>query len=77
MITISSINDNLFPYNDKLYYGYRKIKSDQIDDEEAKNLKEFWNCDIILKTPQYGGVYLFLREIQDVDFEEITPSDPL
>jgi hypothetical protein len=32
-----------------------------------------WVCDILLKTPQYGGVYLFLREIKDVEFEDITP----
>jgi hypothetical protein len=28
---------------------------------------------MLLKTPQYGGVYLFLREIKDVEFEDITP----
>lgn len=68
---IINYNDNIYPYNDKLYFGYRRVRDNQITLDEAKELKEFWDCDIVLKTPQYGGVYLFLNEIKDVEFEEI------
>jgi hypothetical protein len=70
MTTLTNI---LFPYNGKLYLGFKKIKIDRIEEDYAKYLKEIWYCDILLKTPQYGGVYLFLREIKEVEFEDITP----
>ena len=70
MTTLTNI---LFPFNDKLYIGFKKIKLDRIDEDYAKYLKEIWDCDMLLKTPQYGGVYLFLREIKEVMFEDITP----
>jgi hypothetical protein len=70
---MTTLTNNLFPYNDKLYIGFKKIKIDRIEEDYAKYLKEIWNCDMLLKTPQYGGVYLFLREIQEVPFEDIIP----
>lgn len=70
---MTTLTNNLFPYNDKLYIGFKKIKIDRIEEDYAKYLKELWNCDMLLKTPQYGGVYLFLREIQEVPFKEIIP----
>lgn len=72
---MTTLTNNLFPYNGKLYLGFKRIKIDRIDENYARYLKEIWLCDILLKTPQYGGVYLFLREIQDVEFEDIIPSD--
>jgi hypothetical protein len=69
----TTLTNRLFPFNDKLYLGYRKIKIDRIEEDYAKYLKEIWGCDLLLKTPQYGGVYLFLHEIKDVEFEDITP----
>lgn len=72
---MTTLTNNLFPYNGKLYLGFKKIKIDRIEEDYAKYLKEIWNCDMLLKTPQYGGVYLFLREIPEVDFEDIIPSD--
>ena len=69
----TTLTENLFPFNGKLYLGFKKIKIDRIEEDYAKYLKEIWNCDMLLKTPQYGGVYLFLREIPEVPFEEITP----
>ena len=72
---MTTLTNNLFPYNGKLYLGFKRIKIDRIDENYARYLKEMWLCDILLKTPQYGGVYLFLREIQDVEFEDIIPSD--
>ena len=74
---MTTLTDKLFPFNNKLYIGFKRIKIDHIEEDYAKHLKEIWNCDMLLKTPQYGGVYLFLREIQDVEFEDIIPSDPL
>ena len=68
------LSDNLFPYNGKLYLGFKMIKIDRIEEDYAKYLKDVWLCDVLLKTPQYGGVYLFLREIQEVPFQMITPS---
>jgi hypothetical protein len=72
---MTTLTNQLFPFNDKLYIGFKRIKIDRIDENYAKYLKEIWNCDMLLKTPQYGGVYLFLREIQDVEFEDIILSD--
>lgn len=72
---MTTLTNNLFPYNGKLYLGFKRIKIDRIEEDYARYLKEIWLCDILLKTPQYGGVYLFLREIQDVEFEDIIPSD--
>lgn len=72
---MTTLTNNLFPYNGKLYLGFKKIKIDRIEEDYAKYLKEIWNCDMLLKTPQYGGVYLFLREIPEVEFEDIIPSD--
>ena len=69
----TTLTDKLFPFNNKLYIGFKRIKIDRIEEDYAKHLKEIWNCDMLLKTPQYGGVYLFLREIPEVPFEEITP----
>ena len=72
---MTTLTDKLFPFNGKLYIGFKKIKIDHIEEDYAKYLKEVWLCDMLLKTPQYGGVYLFLREIQEVEFEDIIPSD--
>jgi hypothetical protein len=69
----TTLTDKLFPFNDKLYLGFKRIKIDRIEEDYARYLKDLWLCDILLKTPQYGGVYLFLREIKDVKFEDITP----
>jgi hypothetical protein len=70
---MTTLTKNLFPYNDKLYLGFKMIKIDRIEEDYARYLKEMWLCDVLLKTPQYGGVYLFLREIPEVSFEEIIP----
>jgi hypothetical protein len=69
----TTLTDKLFTYNNKLYLGFKKIRIDRIEEDYARYLKDLWLCDILLKTPQYGGVYLFLREIKDVEFEDITP----
>ena len=69
----TTLTDKLFTYNNKLYLGFKRIRIDRIEEDYARYLKDLWLCDILLKTPQYGGVYLFLREIKDVEFEDITP----
>ena len=69
----TTLTDKLFPFNGKLYLGFKRIKIDRIEEDYARHLKDVWLCDILLKTPQYGGVYLFLREIEEVKFEDITP----
>jgi hypothetical protein len=55
-------------YQDKLYWTYRKVNQGQVIEERIQDLKQFWNCDIVLKqkTPQ-SEVFLFLREITDVE----------
>jgi hypothetical protein len=69
----TTLTNKLFPYNGKLYLGFKRIRIDRIEEDYARYLKDLWLCDILLKTPQYGGVYLFLREIKDIEFEDITP----
>jgi hypothetical protein len=58
-------NRELVKYNDKLYYVYRKIKSEQIKTGKVNDVKSFWGCDLILKSKNTEDELIFLREIPD------------
>lgn len=60
------LNKELIKYQDKLFWVYRKIKQELVNEKYIQDLREFWMCDIILKqkTPQ-GEVFIFLREIPE------------
>lgn len=53
-------------YQDKLFWVYRKVKQSQIKEGFVTELKDFWMCDIVLKSKsQNDEILLFLREIED------------
>jgi hypothetical protein len=55
-------------YQNKLYWIYRKIKESHVKEENIQHIKEFWNCDIVLKF-RNGEIdsLLFLREIPELE----------
>jgi hypothetical protein len=58
----------LFNYQDKLYYIYRKIRDGSVKPEFINDLKEYWNCTTVIKQTyrQTNEIYLlFLVEIED------------
>jgi hypothetical protein len=51
-------------YQDKLYWVYRKVNQTQVKEDSVSNLKDFWMCDIVIKSRnQNDSTLLFLREI--------------
>jgi hypothetical protein len=54
-------------YQDKLYWIYRKVKQTQIKEGMITDLKDFWMCDVVVKSRnQNDELLLFLREIEEV-----------
>jgi len=53
-------------YKEKLYYVYRKVGIDMIKDGFINDVKELWDCDLVLKTKnQEDELLIFLIEIPD------------
>jgi len=53
-------------HQDNLYVVYRKIRQSRIKESDVTKLKEYWNCDIVLKRKnQEDDMYYFLKEISD------------
>jgi hypothetical protein len=53
-------------YQNKLYWIYRKVKHHQVKEGSVNDLKEFWLCDIVIKSRnQNDDTLLFMREIED------------
>ena len=53
-------------YQDKLYWVYRKVNQSQIKEGSVSDLKEFWMCDMVVKSRnQNNEELLFMREIED------------
>lgn len=56
----------LVTYQDRLYYVYKKLKSDRIKDGYMNDVKSFWGCDVVVKSRLNNDeMLLFLREIED------------
>jgi len=54
-------------YQEKLYWVYRKVRQSQIIENKVSDLRDFWMCDIVIKSRQHNDETLFfLREISDV-----------
>ena len=70
------LTKELVNYHDKLYWVYRKIKQSQVKDGSITDLKEFWVCDMVVKSKNNNDdILLFMREIPDVEIvveEELT-----
>jgi hypothetical protein len=61
MITTEFIN-----YNDKLYQLYRKVKQSHVKEGHINDVKDMWNCDLVLRTKNEEEVYLlFIKEIEE------------
>lgn len=53
-------------YQDKLYWVYRKVKQHQVKEGSISDLKDFWRCDLVVKSRnQNDELLLFMREIED------------
>lgn len=58
----------LINYQEKLYWIYRKINQDQIKEDKVQDLKELWNCDVVVRhTNQVSNYMFFLREIPEAE----------
>jgi hypothetical protein len=70
------LTKELVNYHDKLYWVYRKIKQSQVKDGSITDLKEFWMCDMVVKSKNNNDdILLFMREIPDAEIvveEELT-----
>lgn len=62
------LNKELVIYSDKLYWIYRKIRQELIKENCVQDIKEFWNCDIVVKHKnQSDNMLFFLRSIDDAE----------
>lgn len=57
----------LINFNNKLYWVYRKFKSSAIKEGKVNDVKELWNCDLVVKSRNDSDELLFLREIPDLE----------
>lgn len=61
------LNKELISYNNKLYWIYRKFKLQNIKEGKVNDVKDLWNCDLVLKTKNDSDEIIFLREISEVE----------
>ena len=60
------LNKELVQYQDKLYWIYRKVKQSQIKEGYVSDIKEFWQCDMVVRSRHNNDdLLLFLREIEE------------
>ena len=53
-------------YQDKLFWVYRKVNQSQVKEDSVSGLKDFWMCDIVIKSRnQNDSTLLFMREIEE------------
>jgi hypothetical protein len=62
------LNKELVNYQNKLYYIFKKIKQDRIKDGHVNDLREYWGCDIVVKSRiNNDDTLLFLNEISEAE----------
>jgi len=60
------LNKELLKYQDKLYYVFKKLKQSQVKEGYVNDVKEWWNCDVVVRSRQQNDdTLIFLREIED------------
>lgn len=60
------VGQNLINYQDKLYWIYRKVKQHQVKEGSITELRDFWMCDIVIKSRNnQDETLLFMRECPD------------
>jgi hypothetical protein len=53
-------------YQNKLYWVYRKVKQHQVKEGLVSDLRDFWMCDVVVKSRnQNDEILLFMREVED------------
>ena len=53
-------------YQNKLYWIYRKVKQSQIKEGSVTDLKDFWMCDVVVRSRHNNDdTLLFMREIEE------------
>lgn len=61
------LNKELVNINNKLYYVYRRLPKHSFKEEYLSDLKLFWDCPMVVKHVQNSELYLFLKEIPDIE----------
>jgi hypothetical protein len=57
-------------YQDKLYWVYKKVKKHQVKEGSVSDLKDFWRCDVVVKSKnQNDELLLFMREIEEATLD--------
>jgi len=65
----------LIEFQDKLYYVYRRFKESGIVEGKISDVKELWNCDIVIKEKMGNtDVLLFLKEIPEIEIIETSET---
>ena len=60
------LNKELVNYQNKLFYVYKKLKQDRIKDGYVNDIKDFWLCDVVVRSRvNNDDTLLFLREIEE------------
>jgi hypothetical protein len=60
------LNKELINYNDKLYWVYRKVKQNHINENHINDVKDMWLCDLVLRSKNQEEIQLlFVREIEE------------
>ena len=60
------LNKELVQYQDKIYWIYRKVRQSQIKEGYVSDVKEFWHCDMVVRSRHNNDdLLLFLREIEE------------
>ncbi len=60
------LKKELIQYQDKLFWVYRRVKSAHIKEGSVSDLKNFWLCDVAVKSRNNNDDFiLFLREISE------------
>jgi hypothetical protein len=55
-------------YQNRLYWIYRKVKNDRIKEGFVQDIKNYWNCDLVVKhRHNEDDLLLFLREIPELE----------
>jgi hypothetical protein len=60
------LNKELFKYQDKLYYVFKKLRQSQIKEGYINDVKERWNCNLVVRSRQQNDdTLIFLIEIEE------------
>jgi hypothetical protein len=60
------LTKELVIYQDKLFWVYRKVKQSQVKTGSVTDLRDFWLCDVVVKSRNNNDdMLLFLREIPE------------